>query len=361
MLMKSKRWITCGVLVIIVVLLAVTLPVYLYNRPLGPSLALNQPAFAAESKDTASIKQQPIQKQTVQATGTTQVQPVQATSVSTSDTSGATDNKKGTCGGEGTVNLLLLGESLKASAPRGADAIRLVVVDFDQPAVRILAMPPDLLVKTSLLKDIKATTLTKAYWHGKQPPPNGEPAAVRNATRVVAQALLDNFGFQTEKYLTLKEEVFVNMVNTLGGVEVDVPERVDGSPEGYGVYEAGSQVMNGKRTLDYVRMLQPAGHAPNEWERFARQNQVIYGIQAAILKPENWLKIPSLINDFYHFLYTDLSPKELVSLNCMIKTVGDNVTVLEVTPEMVTIGADGVMRPDEKAIRQLIDDLQNGS
>jgi LCP family protein required for cell wall assembly len=358
--MKSTRWITCGVLAFIVVLLAVALPVYLYNQPLGPSLALNKPAFAAEG-NTPSAVEQPVQDQTVQATSTTQAQPAQATSVSTSVASGTTVNKKGTCSGEGTVNLLLLGESLKASAPHGADAIRLVVVDYDQPAVRILAMPPELLVKTSLLKDIKSTTLTRAYWYGKQPPPNGEPAAVRNATRVVAQALLDNFGYQTEKYLTLKEEVFVKMVNTLGGVEVDVPVRVDGTPEGYGIYEAGNQVMNGKRALDYVRMLQPAGQAPNEWDRFSRQNQVIYGIQAAILKPQNWLKIPSLINDFYHFLYTDLSPKDLVSLNCMIKTVGDNVTVLEVTPEMVTIGPGGVMRPDEKAIRKLIDELQNGS
>ncbi len=82
-----------------------------------------------------------------------------------------------------------------------------------------------------------------------------------------------HFGYKTEKYLTLKEEVFVDMVNTLGGVEVYVPETVDGTPEGYGIYEAGTQKMNGQRALDYVRMQQPAGQAPNEWARFARQNQ----------------------------------------------------------------------------------------
>ena len=88
------------------------------------------------------------------------------------------------------------------------------------------------------------------------------------------------------------------MVDTLGGVEVYVPETVDGTPEGYGIYEAGTEQMNGQRALDYVRMLQPAGHAPDENARIARQNQVIVGLQAEILKPENWLKIPKLIFGF---------------------------------------------------------------
>jgi LCP family protein required for cell wall assembly len=286
---------------------------------------------------------------------------LQAKDTATPAASAAVQPQKGICGGEGKVNLLLLGESLPASAPRGADAIRLVVVDYNQPAVRILAMPPLIYVNTSLLEEIDATTLTEAYHYGKLPPPNGEPASVRNATLVVAQALLDNFAYETQKYLTLKEEVFVNMVNTLGGVEVTVLETVDGTPEGYGIYEAGTQRMDGQRALDYVRMLQPAGHSPDENARIARQNQVIYGLQAEILKPENWLKIPGLILDFYHFLYTDLSPKELRSLNCMIKTVGENVTVLAVTPDMYTMRADGVMIPDVNAIRQLIDTLQNGN
>jgi anionic cell wall polymer biosynthesis LytR-Cps2A-Psr (LCP) family protein len=359
MIMGRKRWVTCGSLALILVLLMVAIPAFLYFRPLGPSLTLHPPAYAAEENDVLAANQPSVQVQPAKTMENVQIQSAQASSTSTPMASEATI-QKGMCGGAGKTNLLLLGESLPASAPHGADAIRLVVVDYDQPTVRILTMPPELLVRTSLLENVKGATLTKAYWYGKQPPSNGEPAAVRNATRVVAQALLDNFGYQTQKYLTLKEEVFFTMVDTLGGVEVNVPEFVDGSPEGYGVYEAGPQVMTGKRALDYVRMLQPAGQPPNEWARFARQNQVIYGIQAEILKPKNWLRIPALINDFYHFLFTDLSPKEMLSLNCMIQKVGGNVIILEVTPEMVTIGSDGVMIPDVDAITQLVDSLQNG-
>lgn len=352
--MKSTRGITCGIFVIVGILLAVVVPVYAYNRPLGPSLALQSPPSEITTIDLTNTNQASASSQSKQS------QTLQAKSTATPEASAAGASNTGICNGKGKVNLLLLGESLPSSAPRGADAIRLVVVDYNQPAVRILAMPPVMYVNTSLLENIEATTLTQAYNYGKQPPPTGEPAAVRNATRVVAQALLDDFGFRTKKYLTLKEEVFVNMVNTLGGVDVVIPETVDGTPEGYGVYQAGTERMSGQRALDYIRMLQPAGHAPDENARIARQNQVIYGLQVEILKPENWLKIPKLITDFYKFLYTDLAPKQLLSLNCMIETVGENVTVLEVTPEMYTLGADGVMYPDETAMRQLIDTLQNG-
>lgn len=285
--MKSTRGITFGIFVIVGILLAVVVPVYAYNRPLGPSLALQSPPSDITTVNLTNTNQASAQSQPKQS------QPLQAKNTATPEASAAGASKKGICDGEGKVNLLLLGESLPSSAPRGADAIRLVVVDYNQPAVRILGMPPVIYANTSLLDDIEAATLTDAYYFGKLPPPNGEPAAVRNATLVVAQALLDNFGFETQKYLTLKEEVFVNMVNTLGGVDVVVPETVDGTPEGYGVYDAGTERMSGQRALDYIRMLQPAGHAPDENARIARQNQVIYGLQAEILKPENWLKSPS--------------------------------------------------------------------
>ncbi len=227
-----------------------------------------------------------------------------------------------------------------------------MVVDYDAPSVAILAMPPDLWVQVSQLDQMDAATLTQAFYYGKLPPPQGEPAAVRKATQVVAQAMLDNFDYRTQKYLTLNEPVFADMVDKLGGVEVDVLEYVDATPEGYGIYEPGPQMMDGMRALNFVRLLQPAGQPPSEWARFSRQNQVIVGIQNEMVQPENWIKIPALIKDFYHLLVTDLKPKEINSLMCMLQEVGSDATILEVTPDMVTPGPDGVLLPDVTAIQE---------
>jgi anionic cell wall polymer biosynthesis LytR-Cps2A-Psr (LCP) family protein len=121
------------------------------------------------------------------------------------------------------------------------------------------------------------------------------------------------------------------------------------------VFEAGLQVFDGQRARDYVRILQPNGlPAPDEWGRFARQNQVIAALQAAILKPENWPAIPELIVQFYDLLVTDLSPQQLLDLNCMVQAVGGNFVVLEVQPDMVALDSGGRMIPDAAEISNLI-------
>jgi anionic cell wall polymer biosynthesis LytR-Cps2A-Psr (LCP) family protein len=336
--MNRKRWLLLGLDILALLALGAITVYALYIRPLGPSLELRQPAVADVSGQPVALLQA---ADTPAAAGQSQ--------------------RPGICDGSGQMNLLLLGESLPASAQRGADAIRLVVVDFVDPAVRVLSMPPVLLVQAPDLEDIPQITLTEAYWHARQPPPEGERPRVYRATRLVAQALLDNFGYDTGNYATLKEEVFMDMVEFLDGVDVYVPEPVDGSPEGYAFYPAGWNDMSGQLALDYVRMMYPLGQEPSEWARFTRQNAVIDGLRDEILEPENWDAIPGLINDFFHFLFTDLNPRELRSLNCMIETVGDQITILEVTPDMVTIDPDGNMIPDVEAISDLIELLESGS
>jgi LCP family protein required for cell wall assembly len=340
--MIHKRRILLGLLLLGLLAAFLLLPAYLYQRPLGPSLHLIPPAIAAAAQGEQNSVHASLQKSTPTPKPTKTPPP-----------------KTGNCGGKGELSLLMLGQSLPENHPRGADAIRLMVVDYDTPSVSILSMPPDVWVETTTLPDIEATRLTMAFGYGEGPS-QGDPAKARKGTEVVAQALLDNFLFETQKYLTVDQPVFKDMVDTLEGVEVNVLEYADGTPEGYGVYEPGLQEMDGQRALDYLRMLQPAGQPPSEWGRFSRQNQVIAGTQNELFKPENWIKIPRLINDFYHLLVTDLSPRELKGLNCMIQKVGGQVAMYEVTPEMVTVQPDGAMVPDVEAIRALIAALQNG-
>lgn len=331
--MKSRHWIYLSLFVALITIIAV--PIYFYNQSLGPSLVLKPPPAAAA--EPARVQLAKIEEPAAES--------------QTSD---------GTCGGSGRVNILYLGQNLPETPFRGADSNRLMFVNYDAPSVAILSMPPDILVKTAELEEFETTTLTLAFWYGKQPPPQGEPAASRRATQVVAQALLDTFEYNTEKYMTMNQPVFGEMIDTLGGVWVDVEFYVDGTPEGYPIYEPGLQLMDGEDALDYVRILQPAPQLPPEWARFNRQNEVMHGIYDAILNPENVLKLPSLIGDFYHLLVTDLKPKELRSFYCMLTEVGVDFRYEEVTEGMVTgITPGGGMVPDIEAITLLIVELEN--
>jgi anionic cell wall polymer biosynthesis LytR-Cps2A-Psr (LCP) family protein len=335
--MKSRYWIILGLAVALITLFAV--PLYLYNRPLGPPLQLEQPAAAA-ARDPSQLDQgQPLQLEKPAAQGQ------------------STDSY---CDGSGLVNMLYLGQNLPETPNRGADAIRLMFVNYDTPAVGVIALPPDLLVDVKDIPAIDPNTLTYAFWYQIQPPPAGPPAAVRKATEVVAQSLLDTFAYTTEKYMTMNQPVFGDMVDTLGTIEVYVQNDAANQFDPSHPFVGGTtEDMDGDRTLDYVRILVPSPGSPPEWARFLRQNAVLDGIYTAMLLPENWLKLPDLINDFYHLLVTDLKPKELRGLYCMLDTVEPaNIKVVELPEWMVSANDHGVLYPDIPAVKALIAAMQ---
>ncbi|HLE50464.1 MAG TPA: LCP family protein [Anaerolineales bacterium] len=361
--MKNKLlWIVIGLVVVGLILAG--LGVLFLNRPLGPGLKLTPLALAAVSAPAAGT-------QTASGAETQAASiPPPVTVVSTAATSTApfsttpnanpTVQAKPVCG-SGAMTILLLGESSpNPGERRGADAIRLLRIDFERQAVTILSIPPGLWVNTSAIPGSDSTTLTRAYYQVKTTSSGSAREAIQRATQVIAQALLDNFGFTPDHYLIINEPVFVSLVNTLGGIEVNLKERIDGSAEGRGVFEAGRQVFTGKRTLDYIRITKPNNQPESdEWGRFKRQNQVIAALRNEITKPENAAAIPSLVSQFYQLVVTDLSPAQLLDLNCMIAAVGENTTMLQVGADMVTFDSQGHMIPDETKIRSLIETSLN--
>ena len=326
--MQRTGWIYLSLAVALLTILAV--PIYLYNQPLGPSLDLDQPQAAV----VASVG-----------------------GVKTQLSSPLEQSSDETCGASGRVNILFLGQNLSETYQRGADAIRLIFVNYDTPSIASLSLPPELLVNTAKLEEVERTTLTMAFWLGKQPPPQGQPAALKQATEVIAQALLDDFGFTAEKYMTMNQGVFGQMIETLGGITVEVGVPVAASGE-MGPFITGEQEMDSQTVLDYVRITGPGDLFDMEQARFTRQEEVVDGIYNALLDPDNILQLPSLIGDFYNLLVTDLQPKELRSLYCMLteeKVIFRNETI---TSDMIlSTSRGGEMRPDAAAISALVNGL----
>jgi LCP family protein required for cell wall assembly len=175
------------------------------------------------------------------------------------------------------------------------------------------------------------------------------------ATQALAQTILDNFGFVPDHYITVDEEAFVEYVDLLGGIEVDLPEAVDGTSEGYGYYQAGVQLLDGTRTLNFARLYHPSGMDEFDlWGNQERQNLVVRGILAATLKPQNWTKVPALMNEVLGAVVTDLSLQQTLDLACMAEKVGDSTRMLEVSEEMVSMDESRRLIPDVEAIKELI-------
>lgn len=287
------------------------------HRPLGPALELSGAAAATTPTPAATVN----------------------TSV---------------CPGEGAVNLLVLGlASPETPGQRGADAIRLVHLDFDRPAVAILSLPPDLLVGTTQL-----TSLTRVYWMAHQENSGADDLRHQQATQALAQALLDNYGFAADHYITVNQPAFARMIDALGGIQVNVPEAILDVPEGWHSFQAGEQTMTGDQALDYVRLLNPSNQTyPSEWNRFARQNLVIRAALSAALKPATWDQLPNLVSELNNLLVTDLSAAQLLEMACLVQEAGDQVRLLELPTEEVSANGQLGMIVNPDNVRSLIDEM----
>ncbi len=314
---------------IVVLLLAGAMFVLsLMKRPLGPSLALDVP---------------PTKPSVAKA-----VQPA----------AGQPQSQK-TCGNKGQMSILVIGQGkVEDQNVYRTGSIRLVVVDFDQPKVSILAMPAELYVDAKVLKDpaipndkldfIYHETFMKA---GNVP----EDVAHVKGTQATAQAIIDNFGFVPDHYVTVLQEPFVELVDTLGGIDVDLPTALPSKDPDYD-FLAGEQTLSGMRTLNLTRY-DPDDQPNDVWGRFEHQDIVLRGLLDAIKKPDNWTKAPELLKLARKMILTDMSVDQLNDLKCMVEQVGSEAVHLDVSEDMIDPDDKGNWVPKYEEIKGLIQQM----
>lgn len=319
---------------------------WLINLPLAPRLQVSAGSAASAQGDNAP-----------QATPTP---PVVASAVEVA--APATDNRaaqpqqnNGLCGQTGTQTTLLVGEG--TTVWWGVGAVRMVNVDFDAQTVRVLAFPPDLWVNTPALaaaqitatNPITATTLDLAYFLAKQLQPGTERQKMIYATNLVAQTLLDNFELAPDHYISVRQDVFSETVETLGGLPIDIPENVGDHRFNYPV---GPQTLTGEQALHYTRLFHDG-----EWNRFDRQKLVLEALYAQIMQPATLLKLPELVREFHQNVATDFSVRQALTLACVLESPDIAITYLEIGPELTTPGPERILYPKTEEIIQFLQDV----
>ena len=318
---------------------------YLWNMPLGPHMVMPAgPAAYLASYSAAgwerSVPPAPALQEGAAKAGAAVKKPAQ-----------------GLCDGKGSLAVQLLGLNRPAS-PRGSDAIRLLKVDYDAGTVTILAVPPELWVQTPDLQNqgIREDALTMVYLHALKVSPGSGREKVFQATHTFSKTLRDNFGYWPDHYITLHQPAFEAMLDELGGIWVDVPVELDGTPQGFAHFGPGYQHFTGALALDYVRLRRPA-NIPDatEWDRLHRQDQVLHAILAAM--KDSWTKVPAAAAQFREAVATDLSAKQVNSLLCMIEAAGDQAVYKEITPAMIEVDAAGHQLPIPEDVIPLFEEL----
>jgi LCP family protein required for cell wall assembly len=319
-----KSIVIIGSLIVVFFCLLMIVGIYLgvkfYTKPQAPTLSLVTPT--SNPSDATPV--------VPNATETTT-----PTSVST--------NVPQACGQSGSWIILALGRSIyKSIAP--AETIRLMKVNFDEKSAVIYSFPPDLVVETpGLTEKYKIQTSRLQDIFTAMVITDGESKTTSvNASQATAQAILDNFGIAADHYFTIKEDLVMEVVNIVGGIDVNLSQ--DFTMPSYSIYK-GQVLKAGKQHLDGEMVFAITTYrtdAADEPYRLANQNIVLAGMWQKLLDPAVYVKIPQLYASYQNNIITDLSLEQFAALSCLSRLIpAENITVDTPRIEQLIIKEDG--------------------
>lgn len=237
------------------------------------------------------------------------------------------------CGGPNIMNILLVGADTRGdNYTYGlADAIRVVRVDFSIPKVTMLEFPRDLWVEIPYISDDlngqDHEKLNQAYLYG-QPgfkywdDPSAGPG-------LLALTLNKNFGVQTEHYVSINMRTFENIINALGGIDVNIKDEAAAKSTNLSI---GMHHLDGAEALKVAR-----NRGGGSFERADNQNIVLCGLRKKLTSPNVVTQIPALIEAFKDNIRTDFTPEQISQLACLgTRLLPQNLVLTSFPQELFT-------------------------
>jgi LCP family protein required for cell wall assembly len=259
----------------------------------------------------------------------------------------------------GVIRIMLLGTDRRPPAEGWrTDTMILVSIDPAERIVSMVSIPRDLYVD---IPGHGKSRLNMADNFGElERYPGGGPALLR-------RMLEENVGLTFDRYIRIDFEGFAEMIDLLGGIDVDVRCPTElwvpnmKSPGEYLLWRsfpASMQHMDGEMALMYSRC---RAHT-RVFDRDRRQREVLLAIHNRVLElglPRLLPKLFQLLDTMRLHVQTDLEPAEMVVLaQLMIGNspyhVNQSVIDLSVAPQWATADGAWVMRPDRRLVKELM-------
>ncbi|MDY6847358.1 MAG: LCP family protein, partial [Chloroflexota bacterium] len=244
---------------------------------------------------------------------------------------------KPVCGDDLVWTVLLVGIDYRGEgyAYGLADIIRLVQIDFVDMTVSMVPLPRDLIVE---VPEGRFTVpdpfkINQTYLFGT--PGMGHFDGSGGGAGGLAEAIQYNFGVSVDHYGVINFETFINLIDAIGGVEVDLPVAISGGS--LGNFSAGVQTLDGERALALARIRYGYGDS----FRISNQTIILRGVLKKMSKPAMLLKVPDLLQEFSGGFLTDLSVDQLTSLGICTLSHFDtqNLYAFEVPQDLLTGGS----------------------
>ncbi len=239
------------------------------------------------------------------------------------------------------TNILILGGDARPGTNQEdiarTDSIIILSIDPDGKQVSMLSIPRGMYVESPNYGLIMANTVVR----------NAEVAAPGTGEEEIVTTLEDTFDIEIDHTVQISFEGFVELVNAVGGIEIDVPKRIvdhqypthDGGTIDI-TFEPGEQTMDGERALQYAR----TRHQDDDYGRAARQQQVMEALMKKLANPLHWSEAWQVIDENYE---TDITAEEAFRLApaLVMNGRGDSLQQLVINTDYMIV-VDGNLRPN---------------
>lgn len=229
---------------------------------------------------------------------------------------------------EGRTNFLLMGiDAREGETNTRTDTIMLVSVDKERNRIAMLSLPRDTRVR------IPGQGYEKI-----------NSANVYGGPELVMKTVSDLVGVEIDNYLMTNVRGFRDIVDTLGGVTLDVEKRMYhydpyDEPELRKIdLQPGLQRLDGNKALQYVRF---RSDLLGDVTRTERQQKFLKALAKEMMQPATITKLPRLIPTINKYLETNLGLSDMVTLARAAQDL-NNVEIVTQTMPGKFLNMDGV-------------------
>ncbi len=205
-----------------------------------------------------------------------------------------------------TTNILILGSDARPGTADAqiarTDSMMVLSINPRAQRVSLFSVPRDVFIESPQYGWLRANTVLR----------NAELARPGSGPNAMMAAMEHTFNIQVHDYVRVSFEAFVEVVDAVGGVTVEVPRRIVDNTyptDDYGTmrieFEPGEQMLDGERALIYAR----TRHGDDDYQRAARQQQIVEALLRQLINP---LHVPEVLLALNDNIDTSLNPLEMI-------------------------------------------------
>ena len=192
------------------------------------------------------------------------------------------------------TNILILGVDARPGEKNSrSDTMLLVSIDPKLDKVAVISIPRDTQTE---IRGLGTSKICAANFVG------GPKYAVNRVEELMQT--------QIDYYIEMDFKGFEKVVDTLGGVTIDVPQRMYKPTEGINLYP-GKQKLDGKKALAFVRF---RDYINGDIDRTYQQQVFIKTLAGEVLQPRTITKLPKMAKQMKQYVETDIGFTDMIKM-----------------------------------------------